>query len=117
MSQPVQQAGMPSQSSHAFSFLGPTFFHQTTPLTFPDVPPSVSSLTSVADQIDEMKEYFIAWRSQNATHRNYVPYFKAAMSVLEGGWLLDGALHDDTPSDRHEYDGTDSILSQKFLIY
>ena len=48
------------------------------------VPPSVLNAGSVSNQVDEMKEYFRAFKSQNVTHRDYRPYFRPILCYLEG---------------------------------
>jgi hypothetical protein len=41
------------------------------------VPPSVLAQATVAAEIEEMRQYFKAWYTQNVTLRDYRPYFKA----------------------------------------
>ena len=48
------------------------------------VPPSVLNAGSVPNQINEMKEYFRAFKTQNVTHRDYRPYFRPILCYLEG---------------------------------
>lgn len=80
-------------------------YHKTEPIPFPPVPPSVTAKHSVADQIQEMREYFKAFRDQNPQHRNYVPYFKPLLCYLEGAWTTDTkSLTEPFHSDRHFLD-------------
>ena len=59
---------MPSRKS--------TDFHATEEIPLPDVPPEVSSKRSFAGEVQEMREWFKAWRDQNHTTRDYRKYFK-----------------------------------------
>ncbi|KAJ8317227.1 hypothetical protein KUTeg_005131 [Tegillarca granosa] len=80
-------------------------YHKTEPIPFPPVPPSVSAKHSIADQIQEMREYFKAFKDQNRHHRNYVPYFKPLLCYLEGAWTTDTkSLTEPFHSDRHFLD-------------
>ena len=67
---------MPSRSSREW--------HATEDVPFPEVPPSVKQQTSVAGQIQEMREYFKAFKLQDPSIRDYRPYFKPIISYLEG---------------------------------
>eukprot|EP00484_Ammonia_sp_Unknown_P002607 CAMPEP_0197052852 /NCGR_PEP_ID=MMETSP1384-20130603/27249_1 /TAXON_ID=29189 /ORGANISM="Ammonia sp." /LENGTH=751 /DNA_ID=CAMNT_0042485663 /DNA_START=34 /DNA_END=2289 /DNA_ORIENTATION=+ len=72
---------------------------------FPDVPPEVLAAGDVSAQIQEMQEWFRAFKTQNRTHRDYTKYFKPVLCYLEGTWVLDdGALEDGFDSDRHQID-------------
>jgi len=53
---------------------------------FPGVPPEVSSKTTIDDQVIEMREWFKAWRDQDASKRDYRKYFKPVLCYLEGAW-------------------------------
>lgn len=72
-------------------------------ITPPPVPPSVLAKATVEEQSAEMREYFRAWRDSDRSHRDYEPYFKPNLCVLEFSWLkADEALTDPFRSDRHE---------------
>ena len=55
-------------------------------------------------QIAEMKEYFRAWKEEDATIREYKDYFKPILCYLEGGWTLSASddIQDPFESDRHK---------------
>ncbi|XP_021353198.1 uncharacterized protein LOC110450204 [Mizuhopecten yessoensis] len=77
---------MPSKTSRDW--------HKTEPIPYPNVPPSVLAKHNVSDQIAEMREYFRAFKYQDAKIRSdYADYFKPVLCYLEGTWL-DGAAHD-----------------------
>ncbi|KAK6965980.1 hypothetical protein BgiMline_030043, partial [Biomphalaria glabrata] len=63
-----------------------TSFLAVEDIPFPPVPSSVLNLENPDDQIEEMKQYFVAWSTQNATHRNYTDYFKPVLSYMEAMW-------------------------------
>ena len=81
-------------------------YHQTEDIEFPEVPPEVLELETVEEQIDEMREFFKAFKDQNITHRDYRPYFPAVLCYLEGAWTLADGDNIDEPfdSDRHFID-------------
>ncbi|XP_012943745.1 uncharacterized protein LOC101854983 [Aplysia californica] len=81
-----------------------TEYHATENVPFPDVPPEVTSLSTVDEQIVEMREWFKAFATQNTTHRDYREYFKPIMCYLEGAWTLDADLTEPFESDRHHID-------------
>nr|KAG5685460.1 hypothetical protein BaRGS_002768 [Batillaria attramentaria] len=64
-------------------------YHSVDDIPYPPVPPEVTRLKDVNDQIREMREFFRAWKEQNVTHRDYRPYFKAALCYMEGAWTTD----------------------------
>eukprot|EP01060_Flectonema_neradi_P007809 TRINITY_DN1551_c0_g1_i5.p1 TRINITY_DN1551_c0_g1~~TRINITY_DN1551_c0_g1_i5.p1 ORF type:complete len:1327 (+),score=322.51 TRINITY_DN1551_c0_g1_i5:47-4027(+) len=92
----------------------------TKPIEPSPVPPSVLSAGSVSNQIDEMKEYFRAFKNQNTTHRDYRPYFKPVLCYLEGAWTeSQDAIAEPFASERHHIDAdTWMDLNQKtnFLV-
>ena len=57
-------------------------------IRLPHVPPEVTKLTNVEDQIVEMAKWFKAWRNQDRTKRDYRNYFKPVLCYLEGSWQL-----------------------------
>ncbi|RUS88884.1 hypothetical protein EGW08_003323, partial [Elysia chlorotica] len=80
-------------------------FHAYENIPFPEVPPSVKSKATVEDQIQEMREYFRAFKDQDSTHRDYRPYFKPVLCYLEGAWTLASKTLDEPfQSDRHFID-------------
>ena len=71
----------------------------------PQIPPSVLEKETIPDQIEEMREYFKAFKTQNKTHRDYTDYFKANLCYLEGAWYKTGPeLEESFKSDRHFID-------------
>ncbi|CAL1548147.1 unnamed protein product [Lymnaea stagnalis] len=70
----------PSNSSKAWL--------ETEPIPPPPVPESVLNMTTVQDQIAEMRQYFLAFQTQNSSLRDYRPFFKPVLCYLEGTWLV-----------------------------
>ena len=90
---------MPSRNS--------TDYHATEDVPFPEVPPAVTQLSSVTEQIIELREWFKAWRDQNYTVRDYRPYFKPVLSYLEGAWeYAKEDIEESFDSDRHFLDAS-----------
>lgn len=90
---------MPSRNS--------TAYHATEPIPFPPLPPSVTRLPNITDQIEEMREYFRAFRDQNVTHRDYRPFFRPVLCYIEAGWGTGTkALDEPFQSDRHQIDAS-----------
>lgn len=83
-----------------------TRYHRTAPVPEPEVPPSVLAQPTLERQVEEMREYFRAFSAQNASHRDYRPYFRASLCVLEGAWVdaSADALEEPFESDRHRLD-------------
>lgn len=80
-------------------------FHATDEIVFPPVPTEVTNKGTVEEQIDELKEYFTAWRDQNLTKRDYRPYFKPVLCYLEGAWMnVSNSIVEPFESDRHFID-------------
>eukprot|EP00484_Ammonia_sp_Unknown_P013073 CAMPEP_0197078964 /NCGR_PEP_ID=MMETSP1384-20130603/213379_1 /TAXON_ID=29189 /ORGANISM="Ammonia sp." /LENGTH=1120 /DNA_ID=CAMNT_0042517833 /DNA_START=6 /DNA_END=3369 /DNA_ORIENTATION=- len=74
----------------------------TEPIAYPEVPAEVSSLSTIAEQVEEMQEWFRAFATQNKSHRNYTDYFKPILCYLEGAWIVsDDTLEEPFDSDRH----------------
>ncbi|GFR98455.1 hypothetical protein ElyMa_004502300 [Elysia marginata] len=73
-------------------------------IQFPGVPPEVTSKATVSEQVSEMQEWFKAFWTQNATHRDYPKYFKPVLSYLEGAWTLNKNLTKSFASTRHSLD-------------
>ena len=59
----------------------------TEPIEFPEVPPEVKNAGSVAAEIEEMQEWFRAFKNQDKSHRDYTKYFKPILCYLEGAWI------------------------------
>ncbi|XP_013402811.1 uncharacterized protein LOC106168331 [Lingula anatina] len=83
-------------------------YHATEEIQFPDVPPEVTQKAKVEDQIEEMREWFKAWRDQNHTVRDYRQYFKPILCYMEGAWTTDAwdDIEEPFKSDRHWLDAT-----------
>ena len=77
-------------------------YNEMQDVPFPPVPPSVLKERTVSKQIDEMKEYFRAFKEQNIKHRDYRPYFKPVLCYMEGSWTNSkGSIEEPFSSDRH----------------
>ncbi|XP_035828404.1 uncharacterized protein LOC101855217 [Aplysia californica] len=94
-----------------------TEFHATEDIPFPDVPPAVTNLDSVDEQIVEMREWFKAFATQNTTHRDYREFFKPIMCYMEGAWTLDKELSEPFESDRHQIDASSWFELQDLVRY
>ncbi|GFN95385.1 hypothetical protein PoB_002189100 [Plakobranchus ocellatus] len=94
-----------------------TGYHDTEPIPFPDIPPSVLKLKDVDDQIEEMRTYFKAFATQNTTLRDYRPYFKANLCYMEGAWTLDKSIEEPFESDRHQLDAASWLELQSLIRY
>lgn len=79
-------------------------WHKTETIITPEVPPSVASKATVQEQIDEMRMYFKAFKTQDVSVRDYRPYFKPLICYLEGSWeKIDGDdIVEPFDSDRHQ---------------
>ena len=89
-------------------------------IEFPDVPPEVKQHVNIKDQVEEMRQWFKAWKDQDYSVRDYRPYFKPVLCYLEGGWTHSDQNSIDEPfdSDRHHLDATSWYdLQQKVNIY
>ncbi len=75
-------------------------------IPFPEVPPEVRQRSTVQEQIDEMKEWFKAWRDQDHSVRDYRQYFKPVLCYLEGAWTYsdEHSIDESFTSDRHFLD-------------
>ncbi|KAA0167781.1 hypothetical protein FNF31_00716 [Cafeteria roenbergensis] len=77
-------------------------------IELPEVPPSVLAKPSLDEQAAEMREYFKAFRDSDHAHRDYRPYFRPALCVLEVAWLDAGEdLTDPFDSERHKLAAAD----------
>ncbi|KAJ8317585.1 hypothetical protein KUTeg_005489 [Tegillarca granosa] len=75
-------------------------------IPLPGVPSSVTSKHTTAEQIQEMREYFKAFRDQDTKHRNYEPYFKPVLCYMEGYWTTDKNIREPFHSDRYTLDAS-----------
>ena len=77
-------------------------------IPFPDVPPEVLQYDNLGDQVDEMREWFTAWRDQDYSVRDYRPYFRPVLCYLEGSWTnsQQGSIDEPFESDRHHLDAS-----------
>lgn len=68
----------------------------------PAIPPSVLALATAEEQVEEMRQYFIAYATRNSTLRDYRDYFTWTLSYFEV-WLevFDENLEDPFSSPRH----------------
>ena len=81
-------------------------YHKLEDIEFPKVPPEVNNKPTLAEKIQEMREWFKAWRDQNDTVRDYKKYFQPILCYLEGAWTTKTGETIDEPffSDRHFVD-------------
>jgi hypothetical protein len=71
-----------------------TEYHATQNIPFPEVPPEVLALEDdVPKAVDEMIEWFKAWRDQDYSVRDYRKYFKPILCYMEGSILFSEALN------------------------
>ncbi|XP_052820683.1 uncharacterized protein LOC128246493 [Mya arenaria] len=76
-------------------------------IPFPDVPPAVLAKLTVAEQVEEMKEWFKAFKMQDHSVRDYRKYFKPVLCYMEGGWTTNTkTLEEPFFSDRHHIDAS-----------
>jgi len=95
-----------------------TKYHATEEIPYPDVPPEVTSKATVEEQIDEMKEWFKAWKDQDPSVRDYRKYFKPVLCYLEGFWTHASKDIDESfPSDRHFIDASTWFELQEKLRF
>lgn len=83
-------------------------YHAVEPIPFPDVPPEVLAQPNVTGQIEEMREWFKAWRDSDYSKRDYRKYFQPVLCYLEGAWTTSKGDSIDEPfeSDRHAIDAS-----------
>ena len=62
-------------------------FQATQAIPFPEVPPQVLAKKSVSEQVEEMQEWFRAFKNQDHSVRDYRHYFKANLCYMEGYWI------------------------------
>ena len=91
------------------------WYDATEDVPFPDPPPEVTQKSTVEEQIIEMREWFKAWRDQDYSVRDYRPYFKPVLCILEGAFIkYSENIEESFPSDRHFIDAaTWDDLSEK----
>jgi len=76
--------GVESRTGHGDYYL--THDGSMVDIPFPEVPPEVTSQPDVNSQIIEMREWFLAWKNQDNSTRNYTHYFKPVLCYLQGLW-------------------------------
>jgi hypothetical protein len=90
---------MPSRTSREY--------HVTEEIPFPDVPPEVTSRSNITEQVEEMVEWFKAWKSGKYEKRDFRKYFKPVLCYLEGTWTRSTRNIDEPfKSDRHFVDAS-----------
>ena len=83
-------------------------FLATELITPPPVPQRVLELSSVNEQVTEMREWFKAWRDQDHSVRDYREHFKPVLCYLEGAWFYPEQIPVDMiHSDRHHISSQD----------
>jgi len=94
-------------------------YNKVEDIVFPDVPPSVLAKGTIKEQIEEMREYFRAFKEQNSTRREYKKYFKPILCYLEGGWTQSGSgeIDESFDSDRHHLDASSWLDLQEKVRY
>lgn len=76
-------------------------------IDYPEVPPAVLAKgDNVTAQVLEMQEWFRAWQQDDWSVRDFRPYFRPVMCILEGAWLEDSRFKDPFDSERHEIDAS-----------
>ena len=74
---------------------------------YPEVPPEVLAKKNLEDQVEEMREWFKAWRDQDYSKRDYRKYFKPVLCYMEGMWTqTSDAIEEPFFSDRHFVDAS-----------
>ena len=93
-------------------------YHATEPIPLPLVPQAVLSKQTIQEQVDEMREWFKAWRDQDHSDRDYRKYFKPILCYLEGAWTkVQKNVNEPFVSDRHFLDAKTWIeLHQKIMF-
>ena len=81
-----------------------TGYHETEDIEYPTVPSNVTDKATVAEQIDEMREWFSAFQRGSTSPRDYTQHFKPLLCYLEGTWLSGQNLEEPFDSDRHFVD-------------
>ncbi|XP_028411763.1 uncharacterized protein LOC114534508 [Dendronephthya gigantea] len=82
-------------------------FHKTEDLPFPEVPSQVTNKSVIAEQVEEMVEWFKAWKNEDHSVRDYRKYFKPVLCYLEGTWTKNSKNIDEPfESDRHFVDAS-----------
>ena len=77
-------------------------FHTVRVPEWPPVPASVLAKPTIEEMNEELANYFIAFKAQNVTHRDYRPYFKSLLCYLEIYWGEDTHIIEEPFfSDRH----------------
>ncbi|KAH3869593.1 hypothetical protein DPMN_032762 [Dreissena polymorpha] len=80
-------------------------FNAQVDIPHPEVPPSVLSKPTVAEQVKEMKLWFKAFKDQDHSVRDYRKYFQPVLCYLEGFWSVDTeTVQEPFPSERHFID-------------
>ena len=98
---------------------GPTHvFNSTEAIPPPDIPPSVLAKVTLDEKLQEMREYFIAYSTQNIAHRDYRPYFTWTFSYFEL-WLevFDENVEDPFTSLRHALASKDARKLLEMALY
>ncbi|KAK2160923.1 hypothetical protein NP493_1609g00081 [Ridgeia piscesae] len=86
-------------------------------IPYPDVPPAVRQHNNIADQIEEMRAWFKAWKKQDHSVRDYRKYFKPVLCYLEGAWTISDKLEESFFSDRHFLDAASWFDLQEKIRY
>jgi len=81
-------------------------FNKVEDLEFPDVPLAVLKKNTIEEQVDEMVEWFKAFKEQDHSKRDYRKYFKPILCYLEGAWTTKegDAIDEPFDSERHSID-------------
>jgi hypothetical protein len=82
--------------------------HATQNIPFPEVPPEVTKKSTVKEQVEEMRQWFKAWKDQDHSVRDYRKYFRPVICYLEGAWTAasKGKIDEPFESDRHFIDAS-----------
>lgn len=84
----------------------------------PTIPPSVLALATPEEQIEEMRQYFIAYDTKNTALRDYRPYFTWTLSYFEV-WLevFNDTVDDPFSSPRHSLATNDARQLLEMALY
>ena len=91
--------------------------HHTEDIQFPGVPQEVLAKPTLIEAIDEMREWFKAWRDDLYDARDYREYFKPVLCYLEGAWMKKSDFDDSLAHKENGVDASSWEDLQDKLIY
>lgn len=80
----------------------------TQDIPYPGVPGRVTDKPTLEEQIEEMRQWFKAWKEQDHSRRDYRKFFKPVLCYLEGAWTYSDmdSIEESFESDRHFLDAS-----------